>query len=231
MSPLKASLVGAAVIAAALIVFFFGKGIFFFLENFRAALISGGNGELSYSSLLDFKLATKNTRSGEKVSSSAPAVAPGFASVEAEVFSDYPFNNFSRIAIAAGSDKGLKPGMPVFEGGNVLLGKILSVGSHKSEVETFFDPSWKSSVFIGDGKIKGLLSGGSSPYVDFIPKGSNVSSGMQITNSDSAYPINSLIGSVDAVESVENDLWLRATVRVPFDLSNVNDVFVVINFD
>lgn len=217
------------ILAATAVVFFFGKDIFSFFENFRAALLSGGGGELSYRRLLDFRLAAESASSEQK--SSASPVASGFTTVEAEVFSDYPFNNFSRLTIVAGSDKGLKAGMPVFEGGNILLGKIVSVGSRTSEVETLFDPSWKSSVFIGGEKIKGLLSGGSSPSVDFIPKGSDVSSGMQITNSDSAYPIDAFIGSVNAVENAGNSLWLQATVKIPFDLSNVNDVFVVTNFD
>lgn len=232
MKAFKVLILGVAIIAIGAVFLLFRQNIFTFFQNVRMALVGSSETGLSYRNLLDFKLQSEasSSRASAENSTSSPSLMDGFNYVKAQVFSNYPFNNYSSVIIDAGSDKGLKEGMPVLAAGNVLLGKVISVGLHKSQVDTFFDPSWKSSVFIGANKIRGLLTGGPSPYLDFIPKNSTTTSGMAILNADSDFPINIMIGYVDSVESTNNDLWLSAKVRPLFDLSYLNEVFVITDF-
>ncbi|MCL4399908.1 rod shape-determining protein MreC [Patescibacteria group bacterium] len=232
MKAFRTLLTGAAILIVVLLVLFFNKNIFSFFSNLRMAFVGSAENDLSYRSLLNFKLSheASSSVSAPDSSNSAAKTIDGFKYVYAEVFSDYPLNNYSSVTINAGSKDGLSVGMPVLAGNNILLGKITAVGQNKSEVETFFDPAWKSPVFIGDGKVRGLLTGGSSPYIDFIPKNSTTTAGMTIMNADSGYPMNLVIGYVDSLEGTNNDLWLRAKVKPVFDLSYLNGVFVLTNF-
>ncbi len=232
MNVFKISVVALVVLVIAAAFFFFRQGIAAFFENLRMAFAGSVNGDLSYRSLLDFRLSRENSLlSGASSSGPAPSsTIDGFHYLDANVFSDYPFNNYSLVAVNAGEIEGLKEGMPVLAAPGVLLGKIVSVGPHKSAIQTFFDPSWKSSVFVGTAGTRGLLDGGASPSVDFIPKNSTTTAGMEIFNADSSYPLNLLVGSVDSVQGVNSDLWLQAKVRVPFDLSSLNDVMVITDF-
>lgn len=232
MRAFKVLVLGVAIAIMALLFFLFRGGIGLFFENLRMAFAGTANQNLSYRSLLAFRLSSEGSAvaTTSVAASSLPARMDGFRYVPVGVFSNYPFNNYSFLVIDEGSAEGLKVGMPVLASENVLLGKITAVEGHQSEVQTFFDPSWKTSVFVGNGKINGLLDGGASPYVDFIPKNSTTTAGMSIVNADSGFPMGLAIGTVDSVESVNNNLWLRAKIRPLFDLSSLHQAFVLTDF-
>ncbi len=231
MKAFKISVLGVAIAIMALLFFLFQQQIMLFFGNLRMAFVGTASENLSYQSLLAFKIAAEGlSAASSTASSSLPALMDGFRYVPAGVFSNYPFNNYSFLTIDAGSDQGLKPGMPVLAGETILLGKITAVRAHQAEVQTFFDPSWKSSVFIGTEQVNGLLDGGPSPYVDFIPKSATTTAEMGITNADASFPMGLLVGTVDSVESINNNLWQRARIKPLFDLSSLRQVFVIINF-
>lgn len=231
MKAFKISVVGVAIAVMALLFFLFQQRIMLFFGNLRMAFVGTASESLSYQSLLALKMAAEGSAAASSTaSSSLPALMDGFHYVPAAVFSNYPFNNYSFLTIDAGSEEGLKTGMPVFAGGNILLGKITAVRVHQAEVQTFFDPSWKSSVFVGEGQVNGLLDGGPSPYVDFIPKSATTTAGMAVTNADASFPMGLLVGTVDSVESINNNLWQRARIKPLFDLSSLRQVFVITNF-
>lgn len=229
MRAVKVSVLGVAVLVLALLFFLFKQSVFLFFQNLRMAFAGTADTSLSYQSLLDFKMAAEGLSSKNSTALSTSTM-DGYRVIAADVFSSYPFNNYSLLIVNAGSDEGLAAGMPVLAGNNVLLGKVTSVSAHTSEVQTFFDPSWKSSVFVGDAKVNGLLDGGPSPNVDFIPKNATTSAGMAVTNADAGFPLGLLIGSVDSVQSINNNLWQSAKIKTLFDLSSLRRVFIVANF-
>ncbi len=230
MRAVKVSVLSFAVLILALLFFLFRQSIFLFLQNLRMAFAGTADTSLSYQSLLDFKMAAEGSSSKSSTPATSTDTMDGYRVIGANVFSSYPFNNYSLLVVNAGSNEGLAVGMPVLAGNNVLLGKITSVSVHASEVQTFFDPSWKSSVFVGDAKTSGLLDGGPSPFVDFIPKNATTSAGMIITNADAGFPLGLLVGSVDSVQSINNNLWQSAKIKTLFDLSSLRQVFIVTNF-
>lgn len=166
-----------------------------------------------------------------KGATSTPLFGAGkYRFVTAETYSRYPWNDYASIVIGAGADEGLKPGMPVMAGDGVLLGKVASVAGTQSDIETIFDPNWKSSVVIGAGRVTALLSGGSTPGLDLIPRNAGVNAGDTILNVDPTMPLNLVIGEVTKVESDPASLWTKAELSLPWDPAALNRVYVITNF-
>ncbi len=153
-----------------------------------------------------------------------------YAIVSAEVYSDYPWNDYSAIAIGAGSRDGLKPGMPVVAAGGALIGKIKTVAGTQSEVETIFDPAWRSAVAIGAGRVKALLSGGTAPSLSLVPKNSGVLAGDAVTSIASDLPMDLPVGQVASISETPSGLWASAQAALPWDPGNLNMVYVITNF-
>jgi len=160
-------------------------------------------------------------RLGEKDSA---GVLPAF------VYSSYPFNDKVRVIIDKGSNDGVDVGMPVLFKKNIILGKIVSVRKNQSEVQTIFDPTWKTSVVIGTSSVRAVLSGGNVPEIEFIPKEAIIHSGDEVLNSASEFPMRALVGNIASVQEDEKKLWQIATIEVPFSLENVDSVLVLTQF-
>ncbi len=150
--------------------------------------------------------------------------------LEAQVYSRYPFNNYASVSINAGSDDGVKEGMPVLAASGVLFGKVKTVERTRSEVETLFDPSWRSTVFVGDARTKAVFVGASSPYLDLIPKDASTTVGDTIVNGSPDFPMNLLVGSVAGLQGGTNTLWLQAKVNPSFQFDTLDRVYVVLNY-
>lgn len=150
--------------------------------------------------------------------------------LEASLYSRYPFNDKEILVIDAGSDDGIKEGMPVFLRENVLLGKISSTKKTQSEVETIFNSAWRSSVFIGSKKIKAVLHGGKSPILELVPKGTVLERGDLVVNSSPDFPLGAYIGTVLNIYNDGSDLWFTADVDIGYSIQDAENVFVAADF-
>ncbi|MGC9610909.1 MAG: rod shape-determining protein MreC [Minisyncoccia bacterium] len=222
----------AAFLVMALSVFIFRGALAHFFGNLRISFSGAADGNFSYENYQSLKtqneFLTQNCPTGEN--SRQLVVAGKYHAKEARIFSDYPFNNYSAVLIDLGSDDGMKAGMPVLVSEGVLLGKVTGVKRTQSEVETIFDPSWRSAVAFGEARSKALLVGGPAPYLDLIPKTAFSNIGDPVFNLAKDFPINLLLGKIISWEAGENDVWARAKVEPPASFENLGKVLVVTDF-
>ncbi|RJQ26675.1 rod shape-determining protein MreC [Candidatus Parcubacteria bacterium] len=150
--------------------------------------------------------------------------------ISAFVYSTYPFNDKVHIIIDKGSDDGIDVGMPVMFKKGIIFGKVISVHKTQSEVQTIFDPSWKTSVVIGTSSVRAVLQGGNTPGIEFIPKDASVFNGDEILNSAPEFPMRSFIGNIRSIQEDEKKLWQIADVETPFSLDAVDSVLILTQF-
>lgn len=149
---------------------------------------------------------------------------------EARVYSRYPFSDRKWIIIDKGSDSGIREGMPVLLQEGILVGRISAVHRTQSEVQTVFDPAWRSSSVVGASSTKSLFQGGNPPHLEFIPKDVVLMEGDAIRNVSPEYPIGLFLGNVKKMDSADGEVWKRAEVAPPYILEDVDRVRILINF-
>lgn len=147
----------------------------------------------------------------------------------AKIYSRYPFNDRRLVTINLGEEDGVREGMPVLAREGVLLGKVSEVFGRQSVVETIFDPGWRSSVVVGE-VTKALLEGGVTPILTLISKESAVSPGDRVLNTSPEFPLELLLGEIKEVTPALNDVWLTAKINTFYNLDDLTEVLVVINF-
>ncbi|MEX0689958.1 MAG: rod shape-determining protein MreC [Candidatus Paceibacterota bacterium] len=148
----------------------------------------------------------------------------------AQVYSRYPFDGSKNIVINIGESDGVEVGMAVLTKENFLIGNIVNASNHSSEVETIFNIDWRKSVVIEERENQALLVGGNTPIVDLIPKDELINIGDRVLSISPDFPLNTLIGTVKEIENDPNEPWIRAQVNVPYDLKNIQEVIVLIQF-
>lgn len=86
------------------------------------------------------------------------ATVTGVTSVLAQVTQDSPTNFAATITISKGQSDGVLDGMPVMGSGG-LVGRVISVSAHRSEVRLLSDPSTLLSATFGNGATDVLVAG------------------------------------------------------------------------
>jgi rod shape-determining protein MreC len=154
-----------------------------------------------------------------------------------------PSNLSWEVGIDAGSDAGIKVGMPVVgsaNGAGALAGSVVSVGSDTAEVRFVVDT--RSSVVAVDqqsralGEVQGQLGGQlvfvKVPITEKLRTGDTVvTAGLSLSPElRSAYPKGLLIGTIQAVQQDQNALTQTAFVRPALDVQQVERLLVVLAF-
>ncbi len=147
-----------------------------------------------------------------------------------KVFSRYPFNNKELLIINAGRDDGITMNLPVLTKDGFLVGKIVSVNGRQSEVQTVFDPSWKTSVGINSASNKAVMKGGQPPKLELIPKECQVKEGDFVFNISPDFPYKALIGEVKNIKEVNDQIWNSGVMNIPYNLDQITEVKVFVNF-
>lgn len=147
--------------------------------------------------------------------------------ITTDIYSYYPFNDRAKLVINAGSADGLKIGLPVLAAEGVLLGKIIRVGKHLSEVQTIFDPAWRSTVGIGAQKIPALLNGSLTPVLDLIEPTAEIKEGMTVINLTPDFPYGLLLGRVANFKKTPAQPWISGQLEPFYDLTKLNRALVV----
>lgn len=166
-----------------------------------------------------------------KLRSTEKSAPPG-KFLEARVYSLYPSNERNFFILDKGANNGIALGMPVFADstGNLLLGKISSVRRFESEVQTLFDVAWKSSVAVGEKKVKALYVGGNSPHLELISHDAELKEGDRIMNINPDFPLDVVLGTVGEVKENSNALWREATIVGAWTPEDVTRVYILTNF-
>jgi rod shape-determining protein MreC len=160
------------------------------------------------------------------------------------IISRDPSNFTWEVGIDAGSDDGLRAGMPVVgsaEGAGALAGTIVSVGSDTATLRLMVDT--RSSVVAVDqqsralglvqGQVGGQLVMVQVNLTDEVTIGDSiVSAGLVLSDgvARSPYPKGLLIGHVQAVQRDANALTQTAFVRPALDFARLERLLVVTAF-
>jgi cell shape-determining protein MreC len=147
----------------------------------------------------------------------------------ANVYSSYPFSDKVHIIVDKGSIDGVNTGMPVMIDKNIVVGKVISVRKTQSEVQTIFDPEWKTSVIVGT-STKAVLKGGNTPEIQFIPKEATIAPLDTVLNIAQEFPMHALLGSIKSIREDEKKLWQIATLEIPISFDAINSVTILTKF-
>lgn len=237
MKPFRVLVLGLAA-AAVLGLAFWGRTAV--LEYFRGlgTIFAGGTDpSFTYANFEQLRAENAGLRAelSNALNFAAATGTPAFGAsryhfVAAQVYSDYPFNDYSAITVAAGSRDGITPGMPVLAADGVLLGKVKTVSGTQSEVETIFDPAWRSAVAVGSNRVKALFVGGNAPGLDLVPKNSGIAASDTVWSVAADLPMNLLVGQVAAISGGPSDLWTTARIDVPWHPTTLDRVYIITNF-
>lgn len=160
-----------------------------------------------------------------------------------------PSNFTWEVGIDAGTDDGVRVGMPVVaaaDGAGALAGSVVAVGSQSATVRLVVDA--RSSVVAIDqqsralGLVRGQLGGQlimvQVRATDQVAVGDTVATaGLILTDAGGAgigrspYPRGLLIGTIQALELDVDGLTQTAFVRPAVDFSVVGRLLVVLHFD
>jgi len=155
-----------------------------------------------------------------------PSFEPSFDFYILIVYSNYPFNSRSQLAIASGRDDGIIEGDVVVIFGDILVGQVIKVFDSSSIVTTIFDPSWEMAVRIGDDEIDALLKGGNELTLTLIPKDEFVEEGDKIIAASQGFPYGLEIGLVQNIKDSGGDVFKEAIVKPSFQVSELRDVAI-----
>lgn len=158
------------------------------------------------------------------------------------IISRDPSNFAWEVGVDAGTDDGVRSGMPVVanaEGTGALAGTVVSVTADTARVRFVVDT--RSTVVALDqasralGEIRGQPGGqlvmSNIPVTEVVAVGDTiVSAGLSFGTAASGYPGGLLLGTVQAVEDDPNALTQTAFVQPAIDFSTVERLLVVLRF-
>ncbi len=232
MKSFRVLILGIAFVAVVLIVFLSRAALAHFFQNFRILLSGAADPEFSYENYQNLKM-QNNVLAQSYADGKEPVQifsAGKYHYKIADVFSDYPFNNYASLTIDLGTENGIKTDMPVLASEGVLLGKVKNVSRTQSEISTIFDPNWRSAAAFGSDRVKALLVGGPAPYLDLIPKEATTTPGDSVFNLAKDFPLNLNLGKTLDFEPGGNGIWSRAKLEPPVRFENIQKVMVILDF-
>lgn len=146
-----------------------------------------------------------------------------------------PFGSF---VIDRGSDDGISQYDPVITSSG-LVGIVRNVSKTYSRVQTILDPNVPVGAYCVRTKDTGVVEGAASYAADglcvmrYLDRTSEIEEGDIIVSSGNSglFPIDQVIGRVEAVEVEESGLSLRAVVRPVVDVNSVSSVVVITSFN
>lgn len=235
MKSLRVFILGGASLLVLVLLIFFRSNLFHALLRGRILVNGLFDPSLSYVNFQEIRLENQSLKQElenikSKLTERGKITANDLNYLEANVYSRYPFNDRQLLIIDRGSNDNLKVGMPVFAEKNILIGQISGVRGRQAEVQTIFDPAWRSSVAIGKSKIRALLKGGYYPKINLIPQDAILSAGDEIFNLSPDFPLKAFIGILKDVREDPGGVWQSANVSVDYKIENLDKVLVVTNF-
>lgn len=152
-----------------------------------------------------------------------------YQTLAAEVIAASPGTNSNAIIIDKGADYGLTPDLAVVTPAGVV-GKIISVFRHSSQVLLITDPSSGVGSLLDRTRAQGVLkgAGNNSCQMDYVMNEESVSPGDSIVTSglDQIYPKGIPVGTV--LKVAEGNIYKQITVRPASALDSLEAVLVLL---
>lgn len=150
----------------------------------------------------------------------------------ARVLAYDPTNWSKKITVNRGMNDNIKEGMAVISG-NGVVGQIVSVGLHTSQVLLLSDPSSGADAIIQRTRTRGVVegTGGNFYRLQFVKSEEDVRLGDRVITSglDGIYPKGLLLGVVSFVGDYEKGTLFRdLKVRTSIDFNKLEDVLIVV---
>ncbi|MGZ8482044.1 MAG: rod shape-determining protein MreC [Candidatus Limnocylindria bacterium] len=154
-----------------------------------------------------------------------------------------PSNLVSEATVDAGSDDGVRVGMPVLghaDGAAALVGTVIDVTAGTSRVRFIVDTRSvvialdQESRALGElhGQAGGQLVLANVPVTEPMKIGDTVvTGGISVADDASRYPAGLLIGRIQAVEPDSNAVTQTGYVRPSLDASELERVLIVLDFE
>lgn len=139
----------------------------------------------------------------------------------------------NELAIAQGTDRGIRAGDPVLlvdlqtNPVPTLVGMVRDASRSTASVQTLSDPAWRSAVRIGTSSVDALLVGGLSPTLTTIPKGAPVAVGDTVISADANLPYGLFVGTVAEIHDARDGVLREATLALPYAVTSLRAVDVV----
>lgn len=153
--------------------------------------------------------------------------------IAASVIAKDPSPFLHYLIIDHGSDDGIRHGMPVVTAQG-LVGRIDAVTASAAKVQLISDSDAIVNIRLETADVEAQLVGSLTGEIsiEMIPQDATVLPGDIILTSGLGgnYPANIVVGQVINVRKVETELFQTATVQPIVDLSQVNAVLVIVNF-
>jgi len=139
------------------------------------------------------------------------------------------------VTINVGSRQGVAVGMPVVSGGPGLIGRIAEVAPRTAKVQLLTDRESSVAAILQDSRVTGLVVGEQLQELlrmVYIPQDKEIQVGDRVLTSGlgGLMPKGLVIGQVIEVEKMDYELFQAATVRPALDLSQVEMVLVITEF-
>lgn len=157
----------------------------------------------------------------------------------ARVSSESATNWNRNITLSKGSKSGISARDCVVDASGRLIGIVSEVGSHFSTVVLISDagfslggsgvPTEEHGVLCGDAS---LMKNGQLRF-SFLPRDTKLVKGNEVLSfaSEGLYPSGLLVGHIASIDFDEGGLYAHATITPAADLSHLNQVFVVTDFN
>lgn len=143
----------------------------------------------------------------------------------ASVISRPPLSPYDILIIDAGSGENAKEGMPVLAAGNVLLGYIADVSEGISKVKLISSFNEETNVILESSGVSAIAVGtGGENFKITLPRQIKVEAGEKVlTLGTRPY----LLGFVEKIESQATDPYQKIIFRLPINIQNLNQVFLL----
>ncbi len=155
--------------------------------------------------------------------------------LRAIVYSSYPLTSAKTLTIGAGAAQGVGLGMPVVVKPGLFIGEVWRVFGQQSSVHTVFDSAesatstvWQLSVKVGKNNTDALLIAGLEPRLTIISRKKGVTVGDEVRLAGKQYPYGLSIGTVGAVIDDPGNIFLEATLAVPYSIADLDELFVIL---
>lgn len=160
---------------------------------------------------------------------------PNYDMLAADVIGRDPSPYLGTITINIGDNRNVKPGMPVITSGSALIGRVMSVSPRTSKVQLLQDVASAVNGVTQSNRASGLVRGqpDGSLIMDLIPLGETVLPGDIVLTSGLGgdLPRSLVIGQVEEATRRDIDLFQTAVIRAAADLSRLEVVMVISNFE
>jgi rod shape-determining protein MreC len=138
------------------------------------------------------------------------------------------------IIINKGKKDGLAEGLPLVNSSKVLLGRVTEVYDNFSRVSLISSKESSFDAKISGGDVTGVVKGKGGLNMDFeliLPEKEIKEGDFVITSSlAKIYPKGLLVGQITKIEKQDTSSFQRAELAPLFNLEEIDNVFLILNF-